>query len=261
MSSRPRRSATPATRWKTPYVPERDQNNLPVFDTGNYDFNFWTLFRDNRFNGPDRMGDANQLALAVTSRLLDPASGVQMLSASLGSLLYFRDRTVTLPGSTADLTNSSDLVGELELALTRYWNARAEVLWNPQSSSTERSNYRLQYRRGPRQLINLGYRYRTATQEQVDTSFLWPIGNAWHAVGRWYVDLDTNRTIEALAGVGYESCCWGLQLLGRSYVNNASTSQRNNAVFLQLELKGLGKLGTSIDDALERGILGYSANQ
>ncbi len=241
------------------YVPEKNQDDLPIFDTGNYDFNFWTLFRDNRFNGPDRMGDANQLALAMTTRFLDPASGEQMLSASFGSLLYFRDRTVTLPGSMVDLDQSSDLIGELNLALTRFWSARAEVLWNPESSSTERSNYRLQYRRGPRQLINLGYRFRDSTQEQADFSFLWPMGRYWHAVGRWYFDLDSNRTIEALAGLGYDSCCWGVQLLGRSYINSANTD-RTSAVFLQLELKGLGKLGSSIDDALERGILGYRSD-
>jgi LPS-assembly protein len=241
------------------YVPEKDQQDLPVFDTGNYDFNFWTLFRENRFNGPDRMGDANQLALALTTRFLNPASGQQLLSASLGSLLYFRDRTVTLPGETVDLDNSSDLIGELDLSLSRFWSVRAEMLWDPRESHTERNNYRLQYRRGPRQLINLGYRFRDNIQEQADVSFLWPLSRTWHAVGRWYVDLDSNETIEALAGLAYESCCWGVQLLGRSYVNSDGVD-RTTAIFLQLELKGLGKLGTSVDDALERGILGYRSN-
>ncbi len=241
------------------YVPEKDQHDLPVFDTGNYDFNFWTLFRENRFNGPDRMGDANQLALALTTRFLNPASGQQLLSVSLGSLLYFRDRTVTLPGETVDLDNSSDLIGELDLSLTHHWSARAEILWNAHDSHTERNNYRLQYRRGPRQLINLGYRFRDNIQEQADISFLWPLSRTWHAVGRWYIDLDSNETIEALAGLAYESCCWGMQLLGRSYINKDGVD-RTTAIFLQLELKGLGKLGTSVDDALERGILGYHSN-
>ncbi len=241
------------------YVPERDQSNLPVFDTGNYDFNYWTLFRENRFNGPDRMGDANQLALALTTRFLDSTSGQQLLSASLGSLLYFRDRTVTLPGDTAALDASSDIVGELGLALTRHWMVRGEVLWNPHASSTERNNYRLQYRLGPRQIINLGYRFRDGIQEQSDFSFLWPVSRAWHMVGRWYYDVATNETIEVLGGLGYERCCWGVQLLARNYINNDS-SARTTAVFLQLEFKGLGKLGTSVDDALERGILGYRSD-
>ena len=90
-------------------------------------------------------------------------------------------------------------------------------------------------------------------------TFLWPLGRSWHAVGRWYVDLDSKDTVEALAGLGYESCCWGVQLVGRNYVNSGG-DDHTTAIYLQVELKGLGSLGTSIDDALERGILGYRPN-
>ena len=60
-------------------VPYRDQNNLPLFDTSVYDFSFSQLFRDNRFTGDDRIGDADQLTLAVTSRLIDETAGREWL--------------------------------------------------------------------------------------------------------------------------------------------------------------------------------------
>ena len=41
---------------------------------------------------------------------------------------------------------------------------------------------------------------------------------------------------------------------------NRDGEERSTAIFLQLELKGLGKLGSSLDDALERDILGYSSS-
>ncbi len=240
------------------YVPEKNQDDLPVFDTGNYDFNYWTLFQENRFTGPDRMGDANQAALALTTRILDPGNGKQLLSASLGSLIYFRDRKVTLPGETVESDDSSDLIGEITMNLGKYWNANAELQWNPHDSQTDRNDYRLQYKAGQRQLINASYRRRRGSQEQADLSFLWPVNQSWHMVGRWYYSLDQNETIEAIAGLGYESCCWGARLVGRNYINN-NDEGRNTAVFLQLELKGLGTLGGSVDDVLERGILGYRA--
>ncbi|HYQ72166.1 MAG TPA: LPS assembly protein LptD [Gammaproteobacteria bacterium] len=241
------------------YVPYKNQDDLPVFDTGDYDFNFWTLFRENRFSGPDRMGDANQLALALTSRILDPASGRQIISTSLGSLLYFSNRRVTLPGEPIATDSSSDLIGEVTMELARNWNADAVLHWNPHDNSTSRHDYRLQYRRGPRQLVNLSYRQQSGLLEQTDMSFLWPLSPSWHVVGRWYYSLKASETIEALGGIGYESCCWAAQLLARSYIYNTE-DERNNSVFLQLELKGLGKLGTRVDEALERGILGYSSN-
>jgi len=239
------------------YVPDVDQDDLPVFDTGDYDFNYWNLFRENRFSGPDRMGDANQLALALTSRFLNPASGVQNVSLSVGSLLYFRDRNVTLPGEPVETTSSSNIIGEMTLALAHNWRAKAETQWNPHASQTERNSLHLQYRKGSRQLVNFAYRYRRGIQEQTDISMLWPLGNSWHVVGRWYYSLLDNKTLEALGGLGYESCCWTTQIVGRSFVKNLNT--RENAIFMQVELKGLGRLVNTVDKALERGILGYKS--
>jgi len=239
------------------YVPYKDQDDLPVFDTGEYDFNFWTLFRENRFSGPDRMGDANQLALALTSRFLNPASGVQALSVSVGSLLYFRDREVTLPGEPVATSSSSNIIGELALGLTRDWSARAETQWNPAASQSELNSVHLQYRKHARQLVNLAYRYRRDIEKQTDISMLWPLGDSWHLVARWYYSLLDNKTLEALGGLGYESCCWSAQLVGRNYVKNLDS--REKAIFLQVELKGLGRLVNTVDKALERGILGYES--
>jgi LPS-assembly protein len=239
------------------YVPFDNQDDIPVFDTGEYDFNYWTLFRENRFSGPDRMGDANQLAMALTSRFLNPASGIQQLSVSVGSLLYFRDRKVTLPGEPVETSSSSSIIGELTLGLTRHWSARAETQWNPAESQSELNSVHLQYRKGARQLVNLAYRYRRGIQDQTDISMLWPLGNSWHMVGRWYYSLKDNTTLEALGGLGYESCCWSAQLVGRSYIRSLDTRQK--AIFLQVELKGLGRLVNTVDRALERGILGYKS--
>jgi len=239
------------------YVPYKNQDDLPVFDTGEYDFNYWTLFRDNRFSGPDRMGDANQLALAVTSRFLNPANGVELFSVRVGSLLYFRDREVTLPGEPVGTSNTSNIIGELTMGLTHDWSARAETQWNPQASQSELNSIHLQYHKGHRQLVNLAYRYRRGTEDQTDVSMLWPLGDAWHMVGRWYYSLRDSTTLEVLGGLGYESCCWTAQLVGRSYVKNINS--RENAIFLQVELRGLGRLVDTVDKALERGILGYDS--
>lgn len=237
-------------------VPNKNQDDLPVFDTGDYDFNFWQLFTENRFTGPDRMGDANQLALALTTRVLDPASGAQRLTASLGSLLYFRDRTVTLPGERAETDDSSDILGEVTMALGRNWNAGTELHWDPGESHSSRYDALLQYKAHDRQLLNLSYRYRRKVLEQTDVSFLWPLTDSWHAIGRWNYSLRDNKTLEVLAGAGYESCCWNVQLVSRSFVNDED-GDRNTAIFLQVELKGLTTLSNQVDDLLESGILGY----
>jgi len=241
------------------YVPYKNQDDIPVFDTGDYDFNFWQLFQENRFSGPDRMGDANQLTAALSTRVLDPQSGAQRLRASLGQITYFRNLKVTLPNEPAVTDNTSDLIGELGVALSREWNVATELQWDPSATRTDRGDVLLQYRADKRQLVNLSYRYRRATLNQTDVSFLWPLGNAWHLVGRWNYSLDDSTTLETLAGFGYESCCWALQLVGRSYVNDVN-GDRTNGVYAQVEFKGLTSTGSQVDNLLERGILGYESS-
>lgn len=239
------------------HVPNKDQSELPVFDTGLRDFNFAQMFEDNRFSGADRMGDADQLTVAVTSRLLDPVTGTQHASFSLGEVFYFRDRAVTLPGDSIEDQSSSNLVAEMDLRLSPSWKFITGLQWDPFESKTERSSLRLQYRPDRRQLWNFAYRYRSGELEQIDTSALWYFTPRWHGVMRWNYSLPERELLETLAGLEYESCCWTLRLLGRSFVNETG-GERNDAVLVQLELKGLTSIGDPIESLLEDGILGYS---
>ncbi|MBI5040860.1 MAG: LPS assembly protein LptD [Gammaproteobacteria bacterium] len=244
-------------------VPYDEQSDLPVFDTGLTDFSFPQLFEDNRFNGADRMGDANQLTLAATSRLLDPVTGTQHMSFSLGEILYFRDRKVTLPGQPAEEQSSSNLVSELELRLSQTWKTSAGLQWDPNETKTELGTVRLQYQPDYRHLLNFAYRYRSGDLEQVDTSALWHFTPRWHGIMRWNYSLPDNELLEGLGGVEYESCCWIVRVLGRSYIGNTDIdpqAERNDAILLQLELKGLTSLGDPIESVLENGILGYPRN-
>jgi LPS-assembly protein len=91
------------------YVPYRNQDELPIFDTGLPDLNLTELFRTNRYVGEDRIGDANQVALALTTRLFDTASGTQYVSATIGQIRYFSIPRVGLPAA-APLTPGQTLV-------------------------------------------------------------------------------------------------------------------------------------------------------
>ncbi len=111
------------------YIPFRSQNQLPVFDTVLDDFNFTQLFSENRFIGGDRVGDTNQLAIAVTSRLLDPATGAERFRLAVGQRFYFEDQQVNLPGTTPQMAGSSDfLVGAEGRLLGRVVADRAHAV-------------------------------------------------------------------------------------------------------------------------------------
>lgn len=238
------------------YVPYENQDALPVFDTGEFSFSFSQLFRNDRFSGADRMGDANQLTLALTSRLLDPGTGDELVRASIGQIRYFRDQRVQLPNQPRNNENSSDLVADVLANIYGNWRVGAGVQWDLEDGTTDKNAFSVRWQPDNRRIINASYRYVRETTEQTDLSFRWPLSRNWGAVGRWNYAPADGRTLEAFLGFEYESCCWALRAVGRRYLNDGQGGY-NSGVFLQLELKGLAGIATSGADFLERSIPGY----
>jgi LPS-assembly protein len=240
------------------YRPEIEQDDIPIFDTSEYDFSFGQLFRDNRYSSIDRFGDANSLSIALTSRLLDADTGRERLHVGFGQIYYFQDREVVLPGQADQTDPFSEIVAEAYLQVTSAWAVSGALQWDPNDDLTQRSAVRLRYRPGDNRVFNFDYRFRRpANVEQTDTSFRWPLNRNWALVGRWNYSLPDSQTLEGAAGLEYESCCWGLRVIGRRFIRT-SEGKYDNAVFLQVELKGLGGLGRGASTYLKKNIPGYT---
>ena len=232
-------------------VPFRDQAGIPLFDTAIPDVRFEQLFRDNRFIGADRQGDADQLSVAVTSRLLDPDDGRAVLEGSIGQITYFEDRTVTLT-ATPDTLSRSELIAQVASDLTAQLSVAATAVFEPDQSQTQRSNLSLRWRPEARKRLDFSYRFRQASVEQTDLAFVWPLSLRWRAIARWNYSLLDDDSLETLGGLEYESCCWALRFGAREYIFNR-TGETDRTVFLQLELKGLARVGERFEELLDRG--------
>jgi LPS-assembly protein len=240
-------------------IPFREQDDLPVFDTIEPDFNMVQLFRKNRFLGHDRLGDTDQLNIGLTSRLLDAENGTQYLTATIGQTRFFSDQDVTLPGGVPIDSNASDWLAELGLNFWNNWKMDVGFQWDSDTSQSERAHARLQYRRDGRRVANLAYRYRRDTVEEIDVSAAWPISARWSAVGRYDYSILDQEPLESFVGVEYQNCCWGLRVVFRRYLATR-TGEYDTAIALQLILKGLTNVGDPADRLLERGILGYETD-
>lgn len=240
------------------HVPFENQDDLPIFDTQETTFSFAQLFRPNRFTGADRQMDANQLTLAVTSRLLDDTDGRELLRGSIGQIRYFDDQDVQLPGVAPTDFSGSAYAAELALNMTPRWSLVASQQYDPEREYTTLSALRVQHRFGEdgRGVANVGYRYRRGVLEQVDASAAFPVSPRVRLVGRWNYSLKDEATLEAFGGVEFESCCYAFRVLGRHYVRNVE-GDTSNAIYLELELKGLGSIGRRSEDFLRRSIIGY----
>ena len=249
------------------HVPFERQSHLPDFDTSLTSFSFAQLFRENLYSGRDRIGDANQLTLALTSRLLDEGSA-EVARASIGQIRYFRDREVVLGESDEpETTLVSDLVADIEVRPSRGWRLRAGVQYDSDAGRTTKGAVNVRYQPNRSSVVNAAYRLVRDTNpsksiEQADLSFAWPLGVHWRGVGRWNFALgeETNRTLEAFAGLEYESCCWSFRTVVRRFFRGDGAGDEDRyslGVFLQLELKGLTDIGDSTDAFLTRSIPGY----
>jgi LPS-assembly protein len=256
--SRGQRVQTLEPRVMYLWVPYRDQDDLPVFDSGLPDLNLVHLFRRNRYVGADRVGDANQVNVGVTSRLLDAGDGRQFLSATLGQSFYLEDPRVRLPDEPERDRSTSDVIAELELTAFKHWNARVAYQWNPDLTQTEYSDVRLQYRPASDRVVNAAYRFRNELVEQFDVSAAWPIAGGWRGYGRWVYSLQEEKTLDQFVGLEYGSCCWALRVVTRRFISSR-TGDVDTSVGLQLELKGLSSVGTDAEAFLRDAIRGYSA--
>ena len=264
------------------YIPRKDQSNIPLFDTAAYDTNFYSLFRENRFSGYDRIQDANQITLAGTSRLIDSKTGLEPAKLSLGQIIYFQNRSVDLDylsnNGPTQTTKTSNFVGELSGQLTRHLSYMTGAQWDPLANSLARGQAVLKFRNQPDQIFDIGYRYRRKTPldqilstqpysysiSQSDMSFRLPLFAGWYGLGRWQYSFNFDKTTESFIGIEKETCCWRLRVIGRRYINGATTTdflapdaKPENALFVQLELKGLTSFGNQIDQFLQRNLNGY----
>jgi len=255
--SRGQRLQTLEPRFMYLYVPYHNQDDIHQFDTDAADLNLVQLFRTNRYVGADRVSDANQVSIGVTSRLLDADTGQQFIAATIGQAFYFKEPRVTLPGEALTDRQTSDVIAELDLRAYRNWNIRMGLQWDPADSRAERSDVHFQYQPSPERVVNVGYRFRRDSVEQVDGSVAWPVSKKWSAYARMVYSLEDDTALDQFAGVEYRACCWRLRAVARRYVRTRDGAT-DDSFLLQLELNGLSSVGVGADAFLERSIQGYS---
>ena len=257
------------------YVPDKSQSHLPVFDTGVYNISYNSLFARDRFTGADRMGDTNEFTAALTSRLIDRATGKETGFFRIAQSYYLADRDVIRHRVSGDqvvadgaaFTDSySPVFAELRATFVKDWIFALEWHWQPKHGATEKFGARAQYRPPGDKVFNFRYRVRRSAAgelrrnltdiDQTDMSLHWPLGRKWSVVGRWIFAVSERRSLEMFGGLEYNSCCFAVRAVGRRFLTNID-GEFNRGVFLQFELKGLAGLGRKTADFLQHSIPGY----
>ena len=245
-------------------VPYREQDDIPLFDTRETSDTLASLFQENRFTGPDRIGDTERVTFGLETSLLAP-TGQEWFSAAIARAWYLEDRRVQMPGVTEpDTRPASNIYGRLEYVPAAGHDVRLDLSWNPDEDRTDFGSLQYQYRPAERSVLNVAYRYRrfpgsgaiALPLKQADISFAAPIGGAFRVFGRAVYSLEDERSQETLAGFEYENCCWVFRTFSRRFIFNRD-GDFDRSIWFQLELKGLASVGRRIDEFLADDIHGY----
>jgi|TARA_B100000315_G_scaffold247664_1_gene276679 LPS-assembly protein len=268
------------------YAKETEQGALPLFDAAELTRTYSQLFRDARFAGKDRVGDARHLSAGVTTRFIDHNTGVQYLSASIGQTYFFMDRTISLlPGDPE--ANSSALFGQIGISPIEALRISGSLEWEHHNGKTSRGTLGIRYSPDYLHILNITYRFTSEdiqiptiaeNVEESDITFIWPIKGKLSAIGRWNFGWDNDQTIESFVGVEYNDCCWKMRLVFRRFLKDPRNiiileddpgapggvrqvphldNRADTGVFFEFQLKGLATMGRRLDSLLDDAIIGY----
>ena len=249
---------------------ERRQEDIPLFDTSESDFSFSQLFRHNRFNSHDRLGDADRLVGALTTRIIHSRTGKEALRASFGHIEQLSRERVGLEGRLANNDASPDFAAELSLNMDGRIRWQGALAYDRDFNQTARYNSRLalvgkgsrslsvsyHYRRdevrqayldlGPPDEVGPASPRRRDGVRQVHLDFSQPLSDSWNLLAAWQRDVRNSRDLDLLFGVEYKSCCWGLRLLAQRYlrdIDSDNTRDYNRSIGLEFSLSDIGSLG------------------
>lgn len=231
------------------YADYEAQDTLPNFDTDLLAFSYQQLWRETRFAGFDRIGDANRLSWGIDTQWVS-RHGRTVFDVGIGQTRYFADRKVTawpdnntwllIDGSespaearierqTNELIDrdyyrdASDVAMQANWYMNDYHALQLDYLWDPYQKKSREFAIALHYRDDQQRLANLAWRlkrqpgaiaddgsYFDQRINQLDGSFYLPVNQQWHTYMRANYDLNREKIIETLVGIRYESCCWAV---------------------------------------------------
>jgi LPS-assembly protein len=255
------------------YSPFKDQSDITGsgknidFDTSNTTFSYSQLFRDTRFSGGDRIDDANQLSIGLTTRFIGNASGREWFSASIGKAIYFDERKVTLSG-TPDATNNSLIAGRFSSQFSSHWQLTNDIIYDDDEGNVNDNTFSLKYRDDNSMLFNISHRFlrnsvAANTVEQTEASIILPIANrSWYLLAHTQYDHTNGRDLEQLLGFEYNSCCYRARFAYKRFIDGGQLTGNTNigydeGIVMEFQFLGLGGTGKQFDNLFEDTIEGY----
>ncbi len=230
------------------YVPYREQQSLPasgaLFDTQLSEFDFDSLFTENRYSGIDRIGDEQRVTLSLASRWFDN-QGRQRLQVRFGQLYHLSEQRVTIPNETITEKGWSNLLAAVDGEVNRFVTTSGLAEWNTRQGWLEKANFQVAFERDKKRRVSLGLNFRRTLIKQSTLQARWPLSSRWSMMGNVTYSFYRNGALNTQLGFEYDNCCWRARIAAQEYISD-NDGGRNSGIAVQFELKGLTSVGSKI---------------
>ncbi|MDO4442075.1 MAG: LPS assembly protein LptD [Moraxella sp.] len=253
-------------RLKYNYTPYKDQSNIPNFETAYAAISYNQLLSDTWFLGHDRIQDLHAITPALGYRYIDK-DGNTRFDGGIAQQFYLEDLQVGLENTPIERDGSSGLAWQVSTQpVNKLW-VEADGSFKP-DYDINHINAQLRYQPTENSLYSIGAISRKENPafgqlplHAYTAAAVFPINNHWRVLSQAQYDYRNDRLLDALVGVNYEDCCYGLSVYARRYRNSLNPEAKaNNAIMAEIRLNGItsgGRLNRLMSDK----VIGYDSTQ
>lgn len=250
------------------YIPFVSQEDQPNFDTSSPSLSYHRLFHMNRFSGFDRVGDANLVTYALTTRLIDPFSGNEKFKANVAQQFQFKFPKLCLnrrcPKTFPRKSHFSSLSAGLSYNVTPHLSTSASASYNPTIEEIVNANLNIGYHAKNNRIMSLKYHWvrqkNTKNLKLLDLGFAWPLLRKWHVFAHTHYDVTRAIVHDYFYGIEYYGCCWSFRVVvSRTLLGVNKHHPFDQDTAFQIRLRGLGTYQKrDYHKMLTKGIPGFS---
>lgn len=229
-------------RFKYLYIPTVNQSAIPNFDASASNMSFPMIFSDNQYSGWDRINGADQVALGLTNTWLTP-TGRQLWQLSAGQIRSFSTTQINLSGNVVPSASQSGYFMQGSYAPTTHFNTLFSSEVTSQFNALDNLSWVSQWTPGKGRVFNLDYEYIQGDVDQTGISAAWPVAHRFQILASYQYDVSNHQPLEMLGGIGYDGGCWDAHFY--AYHQILLGGQGNDAIYFEIQLRGLTSLGNA----------------
>jgi len=233
------------------------QGNIPIFDTTDkYDdaITFAALTSGERYTGLDRISNANDITLSLTSSYNELDSGKDIFNFNIAQSYYADDEVVSNATNTdfEKRRSYSDVVASLGMSVNKFV-LNSGLQFDPEINKVTNRTNSISYKLNPKKFVSLTHTKDSSTST-AKLYGAYPLSDSIHLFGAIDQNITTGKTNKGAAGVTYDSCCWAMR--GAYFDEGAS----NYGIGFEIILKGIGSSSTNLGKRIKQHVPYYDAN-